>query len=112
MKEIPALEEQKKQKESLHPGISLEAEEVCSFLKLKRSCSKSIQVSEKLEAINRQLKDIQILKQQAANIGRLQKEIERAKQEVSQLESSLLATGSTKTAEDVQNEISQLTAEL
>jgi len=62
--------------------------------------------------INRQVKDILILKQQSATITRLQKEIDRANQEVDQLEASLSTTGSTRTAEDVQNELSRITGEM
>jgi len=70
------------------------------------------QIGNKFDAINRQVKDILTLKQQSATITRLQKEVDRANQEVDELESSLSTTGSTKTAEDVQNELSHLTGEM
>ena len=69
-------------------------------------------MTEQLEAISAQIRDILTLRQQANNIGRLQKEIERTKRETSQLESNLMATGSTKTADDVQHELSQLTEQM
>ncbi|KIM43207.1 hypothetical protein M413DRAFT_444016 [Hebeloma cylindrosporum] len=96
LKEIPALEKEIAEKESMHPEISTAAEEI----------------GEKLDVINRQVKDILTLKQQSATIARLQKEVDRANQEIDQLEASLSTTGSTKTAEDVQNELSQLTGEI
>ena len=70
------------------------------------------QIGEKLDVINRQVKDILTLKQQTATITRLQREVDKANQEVDELESSLSTTGSTKTAEDVQNELSHLTGEM
>ncbi|KAJ3509992.1 hypothetical protein NLJ89_g4921 [Agrocybe chaxingu] len=95
--EIPQLEEEIKLKEAVHPEIGLDVE----------------QIGERLEVINRQVKDILTVKQQAITaVLRLQKEIDKARQEVDQLETSLLTTGSTKTADDVQNELSALREEL
>ncbi|KAF8195567.1 AAA domain-containing protein [Pholiota molesta] len=95
-KDIPALEEQIREKESIHPDITQAAEAV----------------AEKLEIVNRDLKEIQSLKQLSININRLQRETEKAIQEVNQLEQSLSKTGSTKTAEDVNSELSRITSEL
>lgn len=67
---------------------------------------------EKLDEIKRALKDIVILKDHGKTISRLQREIERAEQEVQSLESDLLTTGSTKTADDVQEELNSLSVEL
>ncbi|CAA7261579.1 unnamed protein product [Cyclocybe aegerita] len=96
-KEIPQLEEEIKRKEAVHPEIGLEVE----------------QIGERLEAINRQVKDILTVKQQAiTTVLRLQKEIDKARQEVDQLETSLATTGSTKTADEVQNELNAIREEL
>ncbi|KDR82825.1 hypothetical protein GALMADRAFT_112894 [Galerina marginata CBS 339.88] len=95
-KEIPELEKEISTLESAHPELSRTAEEI----------------GDKLEEINRQVKEVLILKQQAITISRLQKEVERAKQEVDQLELSLSSTGSTKTADDVQNELSRITGDI
>jgi len=111
-KDIPNLEEQIKEQESLHPEISLEVEQVCIYWSFLACFLYPFQISEKLEVINVQLRDILTLKQQASNIGRLQKEMERAKQEISQLENNLLSTGSTKTADDVQNDLGQITEQM
>lgn len=45
-------------------------------------------------------------------MSRLQKEVDRANQEVDQLESELARTGSTKTADDVKNELTRITDDL
>lgn len=52
------------------------------------------------------------MRQHAASVSRAQKDIERLKQEIATLESDLVASGSTKTADDVQQELDQITAEL
>ncbi len=52
------------------------------------------------------------MRQHAASVSKAQKDIERLKQEISSLESDLVASGSTKTADDVQQELDQVTAEL
>lgn len=111
--EIPALEEEIAEKEAIHPEISTAAEEVCHFIFWWIQCfTLNPQIGAKLDVINRQVKDIITLKQQTATITRLQKEVDRANQEVDELELSLSTTGSTKTAEDVQNELSHLTGEM
>ncbi|KAF8967154.1 hypothetical protein BDZ97DRAFT_569966 [Flammula alnicola] len=94
--EIPRLEEEIKEKEGGHPDISLAAETV----------------GEKLEAVNRQVKEAVALKQQTSTIVRLQKEVDRAEHEIGQLENNLSTTGSTKTADDVQSELSRITSDL
>lgn len=113
-KEIPTLEAEIKQQETSHPDISSEVEKVSPQLVLFLSALLTLprQISEHLEELQRQVKDIISIKQQASNIGRLQKEIARATQDASQLENSLLATGSTKTADDVQSELSTITEQM
>ena len=70
------------------------------------------QIGERLENIKRQLNDISSLKVHAISIVRLQSEIDRAKDEINDLEISLSSSGSTKTADDVQNELSELSGEM
>jgi DNA repair protein RAD50 len=65
-----------------------------------------------LEAIDRQVKGIHAVKQQAGLIVRLQREIQRAKQEITQLEDNLSSTGTTKTADDVQEDLDKVTSEM
>lgn len=45
-------------------------------------------------------------------MSRLQKDIERLKKEIESIESDLSATGSTKTADDVQGEVEALSTEM
>ena len=67
---------------------------------------------DKLNGLKRELKDIVVLKEHASNVSRTQKELERLKQEIASIENDLLATGSTKTADDVQAELDALTENL
>jgi DNA repair protein RAD50 len=70
------------------------------------------QIGEKLDIIKRQLNDISSLKVHAISVMRLQSEIDRAKDDINDLETSLSSSGSTKTADDVQNEMSELSGEM
>ena len=70
------------------------------------------QIGERLEIIKRQLNDISSLKIQAITVVRLQSEIDRAKHDIDDLEASLSSSGSTKTADDVQNELGELSGEM
>ncbi|KAH9480437.1 DNA repair protein RAD50 [Psilocybe cubensis] len=69
-------------------------------------------VGEELEMIKTKLKEIIACNQQAASMSRLRKEVDRAKQEVEQLEKELTRTGSTKTADDVKGELTRITDDL
>ena len=112
--ELPALEQQIQALEAESPAVSRQAEEVSdriyhftfiSYLWL-------LQALDKLNDLKRQLKDIVVLKEHASNVSRTQKELERLKQEIASIENDLLATGSTKTADDVQAELDALTENL
>jgi phage shock protein A len=70
------------------------------------------QATEKLEGLKRELKDIQTLKQQAAHVSRSQKEVERLQHEIASIEEELKATGSTRTADDVQEELDEISAKM
>lgn len=90
--DIPALEKQAKEVEIGQPGAAAEAEAVL----------------ERLDAARQAQKYLQTLKQQASGIVRLIREKNILEQEIQGLESSLRATGSTKTADDLQSELSQI----
>ena len=62
--------------------------------------------------MKRELKDIALLKDYAKTVSRLQREIERAEQEAKDVESDLSITGSTRTADDVQEELNTLSGDL
>ena len=53
-----------------------------------------------------------MLKQHAASVSKAIKDIERVGQEVKNLETDLEATGSSRTAEDVQNQLNDVSANL
>ena len=70
------------------------------------------QLMDKLEEVKKQVKSILALKQQTATITRLKSEITRTQNEISDLELELSATGSTKTLDEVQGELNDITSEL
>ncbi|KAM6494340.1 hypothetical protein JOM56_010701 [Amanita muscaria] len=96
LKDIPALEDQIKQQGDMLPKLIGGAEEA----------------QDRLDKVKREIKDIQALKQQATTISRLQREIDRARQEVNSLELDLASSGSTKTPEDVHTELEEISATL
>ena len=90
--DILALEKQVKEVQVGQPDAAAEAEAVL----------------ERLDAARQVQKFMQTLKQQASGIARLIRENNTLEQEIQGLESSLRATGSTKTADDLQAELSQI----
>ncbi len=52
------------------------------------------------------------MKQHASHVSRTQKDLERLKLEIASIERDLSETGSTKTADDVQEELDVLSAEM
>lgn len=65
-----------------------------------------------MEKIKKDLRDIQSLKQQAATVSRLQRDIDRAKQEIISLDIDLASAGSTKTTEEVHEELEAVSTNL
>ncbi|CDO71491.1 hypothetical protein BN946_scf184909.g85 [Trametes cinnabarina] len=94
--ELPALKQEINEKEAEIPNLTTEADEG------------SAQLSE----VTKDLKEIVALQQHAASVSKTQKEIARLKQEIAALESDLLATGSAKTADSVQEELDRISAEI
>ncbi|CAK5284189.1 unnamed protein product [Mycena citricolor] len=92
--EIPELESKIQELNAEIPGAS----------------SSSDSFSEKLDDLKRDLREVQRLKMQGANISRLQKDLKRATENVATSEQQLSATGSTKTADEVQTELDELMA--
>lgn len=72
----------------------------------------SIQASNKLDEARQQMKELISLKQPAAIISDAQKSVDQTTKEIVNLETELSATGSTKTADDVQIELDKLTGEM
>ena len=58
------------------------------------------------------MKDIAALRQQANSVSQLQKDIERLKREIMTIESELMVTGSTKTADDLQEELDTISNQM
>lgn len=66
----------------------------------------------KLNEVKKELKDIALLKQHSASVSKAIKDIERISQEVKNLETDLEATGSSRTADDVQNQLNEVSTNL
>ncbi|KAJ7935649.1 hypothetical protein B0H13DRAFT_485765 [Mycena leptocephala] len=94
--EIPELEAKIKEQDAKIPVASAAAD---SF-------------SEKIEDLKRDLRDIRTLKTHAQTVTRLQKELKRANEAVANIEKQLSSTGSTKTVDEVQNELDELLADI
>ncbi|TFY67850.1 hypothetical protein EVJ58_g1346 [Rhodofomes roseus] len=94
--EIPSLQAQIKKHEEEYPGLTKKAEDA----------------QNELDKVTRELKDIAALRQQASLVSQLQKDIERLKREISTIESELMTTGSTKTADDLQEELDTLSTNM
>ena len=58
------------------------------------------------------MKDIAALRQQANSVSQLQKDTERLKREITTIESELMVTGSTKTADDLQEELDTISNQM
>ncbi|KAL1742353.1 P-loop containing nucleoside triphosphate hydrolase protein [Schizophyllum fasciatum] len=94
--ETPALETKIKAQEDALPGLSAQADEI----------------TDKIDLLRKQSHEVQTLKLQAANVGRLQKDIERLGQEITEIEHDLSVTGSTKSTDDLQAEIEKMTDQI
>ncbi|KAF7314451.1 AAA-23 domain-containing protein [Mycena kentingensis (nom. inval.)] len=94
--DVPALELQVKDIDKKIPDLKQEADEL----------------AEKLDDLKRDISELQQLKTHAVNIARLKQEIKRAKDNAATLEEQLKETGSTKSSEDVQNEIDDIGSEI
>lgn len=66
----------------------------------------------KLNEVKREFKDLSLMKQHSASVSRAIKDIERITQEVKNLKTDLEATGSSRTADDVQNQLNEVSANL
>lgn len=115
--EVPALTAKIKELEKQIPELRSQADEVRSLKRLPWLCSLNVyiritQEQEKLDELKDQIRDLSNLKQQASTVARLQKEADKARQEAASIENSLLSTGSTRTADDVQRELDELSGTL
>ncbi|TFK24964.1 hypothetical protein FA15DRAFT_383374 [Coprinopsis marcescibilis] len=95
-KEIPALKAQLEQKEAARPELANKVE----LLADQHEEAKSL------------IKTLAVLKQQVSTIVRLRKDVDKAESEIGDLETDLSMTGGTKTVDDVQLELNDITAQL
>ncbi|RXW22871.1 hypothetical protein EST38_g2975 [Candolleomyces aberdarensis] len=95
-KEIPALKAELAEKEEQRPKLVSQAEEL----------------ADKLDELKQLVKSTLSLKQQVGTLTTLRKSIEKTESEISDLETELSTTGSTKTVADVQNELNKISMEI
>jgi len=112
--EVPALAARIKEFEKQIPELRFKADEVCllNHSTAVSSSAKNTQEKEKLDEIKLHMRDLNNLKQQATTIARLQKEAEKARHEATSIENELINTGSSRTADDVQQELDELSGAL
>lgn len=65
-----------------------------------------------LSECKKQLKELSSLKQHAITVSEAQRDLERAKEDISNLETELSATGSAKTTDEVQIELDALSGDM
>ena len=71
-----------------------------------------VQISEGLKASRAQLRDLQALTTHAALVARAHKDVERLTKEIGELETELQSSGSTRTPDDVQAEVDEVSARM
>ncbi|PSR71740.1 hypothetical protein PHLCEN_2v12388 [Hermanssonia centrifuga] len=94
--EIPVLEKQIQEKEAELPSATKVAEKAL----------------ERLNEVKQELVEIAGMKQHAISVSKLHREIQRLTRDIASIESDLLSTGSTKTAEDAQRELESIRDEI
>lgn len=94
--DIPSLEEQIHAQDESLPSLTEIAENA----------------NDKLQVLKRELKELVALRQHAVNVSRLHGDCKDLRKEISNVEKSLAITGSKKTADDVQQELDELSAAL
>jgi len=111
--DIPSLEKQIHAQDELLPSLTEAAEKV-SYLTYLRLIYLTCmwQANDKLQVLKRELKELLSLRQHAANVSRLHSDCNDLRKEISNVEKSLAVTGSKKTADDVQQELDELSAAL
>jgi DNA repair protein RAD50 len=111
--DIPSLEKQIHTQDELLPSLTEVAEKVSHLTYLQfMHLTCMWQASDKLQVLKKELKELASLRQHAVNVSRLHSDCKDLRKEISSVENSLAVTGSTKTADDVQQELDDLSAAL
>jgi DNA repair protein RAD50 len=111
--DIPSLEEQIHAQDELLPPLTEAAEKVSHLTYLRLIYLTCMwQANDKLQVLKRELKELLSLRQHAVNVSRLHSDCKDLRKEISNVEKSLAVTGSKKTADDVQQELDELSAAL
>ncbi len=112
--DISSLEKQIHTQDELLPSLTEVAEKVwrLTYSQLIYLTSCMWQANDKLQVLKRELKELVSLRQHAVNVSRLHSDCKDLRKEISNVENSLAATGSKKTADDVQQELDELSAKL
>ncbi len=71
-----------------------------------------MQAAAQLSEVTKDLKELAAMQQHATSITKAQKDIARLKQEIAGLETDLLASGTAKTADEVQEELDKVSTDL
>ncbi|KAJ7459863.1 hypothetical protein FB451DRAFT_1182155 [Mycena latifolia] len=106
----PVLSSRDRLKDTEIPDLEAKIKDEDNKIPVASAAADSI--SEKVEDVKRDIRDLGTLKNYAQTVTRLQKEIKKAHENIADLEKQLSATGSTKTVDDVQSELDELLAEI
>ena len=79
---------------------------------LSLETDRMVKISEELKASKAQLRDLQSLKTHAALVTRAHRDVERLTKEIGDLETELQSSGSTRTPDDVQTEVDEVSAKM
>lgn len=113
--EIPGLEGNIQQFEAELPEATKNSESVCLFTSVggsKHFIHTYFQALRILDEIKEQLKELNAMKNNAAVLSRLQGEVINLQKNITRLEESLMDSGSTKTREEVQQELEAVADEM
>lgn len=111
--DIPSLEKQIHAQDELLPSLTQAAEKVSHSTHLRLIYLTCMwQANDKLQDFKRELKELVSLRQHAVNVSRLHSDCRDLREEISNVENSLAVSGSKKTADDVQQELDELSAVL
>jgi DNA repair protein RAD50 len=111
--DILSLEKQIHAQDELLPSLTEVAEKVLHLTYLQFMYLRCMwQASDKLQVLKKELKELASLRQHAVNVSRLHSDCKDLRKEISSVENSLAVTGSTKTADDVQGELDDLSTSL
>lgn len=117
--DLPAAEEEADGHNAKLPGVMARSEDVRGYPRPARICrpltSRSLLYSQANTAFNElkaKSEDLQTLRRTAADVTRMNREVEEIARDIVKLESELSASGSTATSDEIQEKVHKVTDEM